>query len=106
MFDPAHPGEVLREIINSIREESGQSFTVEAVAVALGTTRKTLSALLNAKQSVSAEMALRLAAAFPNTTAEFWLQMQIQYDLAPIRRLSITHNIRPLWPNKNMSKAS
>lgn len=98
MFDPAHPGEVLRDIIEGIREESQQAFTIETIAQWMGTTRKTLSALLNTRQSVSPEMALRLERAFPNTTAEFWLGMQEQYDLAQARRTVQLDNIRPLWP--------
>ncbi|MCX6539830.1 MAG: HigA family addiction module antitoxin, partial [Acidobacteria bacterium] len=42
--------------------------------------RKTLSAILNGRAGISPEMAIRLSLAF-NTTAESWLNQQVQYDL-------------------------
>lgn len=61
MFNPAHPGELIRETLEALREENGGKFTVGEVAEGLGTTRKTLSAIINGKQGVTPEMALRLA---------------------------------------------
>ena len=46
----------------------------------LGITRVTLSRLLNGKAGVSADMALRLAAALGGS-AQSWLHMQANYDL-------------------------
>ena len=96
MFNPPHPGELLREIIAGLREESGQAFTYEEVADLIGTTRKTLSAILNSKQSVSSEMALRLSAAFPTASPELWLRLQAQYDLAQARRTFNVSSIKPI----------
>ncbi|SNC77731.1 addiction module antidote protein, HigA family [Hymenobacter gelipurpurascens] len=97
MFNPSHPGELIRENIEGLREETGAKLTLEEVAEGLGTTRKTLSAILNKRQSVTPEMALRLAAAFRNTTAEFWLTVQENYDLAQARqRVSVEH-VRVFW---------
>lgn len=93
MFNPAHPGELIRETIDGIIEETGVKFTVEQVANGLGTTRKTLSAILNGKQSVTPEMAIKLSAAFKNTTAEFWLQVQDNYDLFHARKKIDTKHI-------------
>jgi len=45
MFNPAHPGELIRETIDGIAEEIGKKLTVEEVAKGLETTRKTLSTL-------------------------------------------------------------
>jgi plasmid maintenance system antidote protein VapI len=42
-------------------------------------------------------MALRLAAAFANTTPEFWLRVQENYDLAQARKKINTENIRVFW---------
>jgi len=64
MFNPAHPGELIRETIEAILEETGEKLTIEEVAHGLATTRKTLSAIINGKQSVTPEMALKLSAAF------------------------------------------
>lgn len=68
--------------------------TVEEVAQGLGTTRKALSAIINGKQSVTPEMALKLAAAFSNTIPEFWLQAQDSYDLFLAKKNVDTKNIR------------
>ncbi len=96
MFDPAHPGELLRETLNGLQEETGQKLTVEQVAKGLGTTRKTLSAIINGKQSVTSEMALRLAKAF-NTTPEFWLHAQENYDLSKARKKLNVEEIKIFW---------
>lgn len=96
MFDPAHPGELIRETLQGIQEETGQKLTVLQVASGLGTTRKTLSAILNGKQSVTPEMALRLSKAF-NTTAEFWLHAQENYDLAQARKRVDVKSVKVFW---------
>jgi addiction module HigA family antidote len=72
MHNPPHPGLVLREYLAET--------PVSAAAAHLRTTRVTLSRLLNGKAGISANMALRLAAAF-GTSAELWMNMQSQYDL-------------------------
>ncbi|MFU2088944.1 HigA family addiction module antitoxin [Avibacterium avium] len=73
MFNPAHPGEVLKNIISE--------FKINEVADKLGVTRVTLSRILNAKTSVTPEMAMRLSKLLPNTSPNLWLNMQAQYDL-------------------------
>jgi len=97
LFNPAHPGELIRETLEGLREETGQKLTIAEVAEGLGTTRKTLSAIINGKQSVSPEMAIRLGAAFPNTSAEFWLKVQENYDLAKVKPTVDTSHIRVFW---------
>ena len=97
MFNPAHPGELIRETLEALREESGGKLTVGEVAEGLGTTRKTLSAIINGKQGVTPEMALRLAKAFGNTTPEFWLRVQENYDLAKARQRVDVHSVRAFW---------
>ena len=78
MHNPAHPGEVLREYLPEI-------LGVGEVAARLGVTRQALSALLNGRAGVSAEMALRLEAAL-GTSAEMWVEMQAGYDLWQARQ--------------------
>ena len=75
MFNPPHPGEILKELC---LEPLG--LTVTKAAEALGVSRKTLSAILNGKAGISPEMAIRLSIAF-DTSAESWLNQQAQYDL-------------------------
>ena len=97
LFDPAHPGELIRETLMGLEEETGRNFSVQEIAEGLGTTRKTLSALLNGKQGISPEMAIRLATAFANTTPEFWLTAQENYDLAQARKKVDTSKVRVFW---------
>ncbi len=75
MHNPPHPGEVLRALC---LEPLG--LTVTAAARALGVSRKTLSSIVNGRAGVSPEMAIRLSLAF-DTSAESWLNQQLQYDL-------------------------
>ena len=75
MHHPPHPGEVLKELCLK-----PLNVTVTEAARALGVSRKTLSSILNGRSGVSPEMAVRLSIAF-NTSAESWLNQQLQYDL-------------------------
>ena len=97
MFNPAHPGELIRETIDGITEETGKKLSIEEVAISLGTTRKTLSAIINGKQAVTPEMAIELATGFSNTTPEFWLRVQDNYDLFLARKKVDTKKIKVLW---------
>jgi len=75
MHNPPHPGEVLKHLCLE-----PLNLTVTETARALGVSRKTLSAILNGRSSVTPEMAIRLSLAF-NSSAESWLNQQLQYDL-------------------------
>jgi addiction module HigA family antidote len=99
MYDPAHPGELIRETLDGLREETRKKLTIEEVAKGLGTTRKTLSAIINGKQSVTPDMALRLSKAF-NTSPEFWLHAQENYDLAQARKNVNTQKVKVFWKPK------
>jgi antitoxin HigA-1 len=94
MHDPAHPGEVIRELC---LEPLG--LTVTEAAKALGVTRKALSELLNGRAGISPAMALRLAKAF-NTSAERWMAIQQQYDLWQARKAIKLGKVRQLVENK------
>jgi addiction module HigA family antidote len=75
MHNPPHPGEVLRELCLK-----PLGLTVTQAAAALGVSRKTLSGILNGRAGISPEMAVRLSLAF-STTAESWMNQQVQHDL-------------------------
>jgi addiction module HigA family antidote len=72
MFNPPHPGEVLKDYLGDI--------SVTEAATKLKVNRVTLSRVLSGASGVSADMAYRLAQAF-GTSAELWAGMQMQYDL-------------------------
>ncbi len=75
MHRPLHPGEILRELCLV-----PLNFSVTDAAASLDVIRNTLSAILNGRAGISPQMAIRLSIAF-DTTAESWLQQQLQYDL-------------------------
>jgi addiction module HigA family antidote len=75
MHSPPHPGEILRELCLA-----PLNLTVTDAAASLDISRNTLSAILNGRAGISPEMAVRLSIAF-DTTAESWLQQQMQFDL-------------------------
>ena len=77
IYDPAHPGEVLRDYLGDL--------TIAEAAKRLGVTRAHLSRILNGHASVTASMSLRLAAA-SGTTPDFWAKMQLNYDLWQARK--------------------
>lgn len=76
--DPVHPGQIIR---HDCLEPLGLSIT--AAAEILGVTRVTVSRLVNGRAAVSPEMAVRLSKAF-GSTPEFWLRLQLNYDLAQV----------------------
>ena len=73
MYNPPHPGQILKEFFPD-------GLSVTEAAKRLRVSRQTLSAVLNGRTSVTADMALRLATALGNK-ADFWLRLQMQYDL-------------------------
>jgi antitoxin HigA-1 len=72
MFNPPHPGSVLKEYLGNV--------SVTLAASHLGITRAALSRILNGNAGISADMALRLSDAL-GTSPELWTGMQAQYDL-------------------------
>jgi antitoxin HigA-1 len=89
MKKPNHPGDLIRDCLDELK------ISVTDGAKALGVTRATLSRLLNAKASVSPEMAVRLEKAL-GSSAGFWLRLQLNYDLAQIRARSGKIHVRRL----------
>lgn len=75
MHNPPHPGKVLKRLCLE-----PLNLTVSQSARSLGVSRKTLSGILNGRAGISPEMAGRLSSAF-DTSAESWLNQQLQYDL-------------------------
>jgi addiction module HigA family antidote len=72
---PVHPGRLLRGEL----DERGLSANQFALSLRVPSGRVT--DILNGKRGISADTALRLAAYFGNT-AEFWMRLQSQYEVA------------------------
>jgi addiction module HigA family antidote len=77
IFNPAHPGEVLRNYLGDLG--------IKEAASCLGVTRAHLSRILNGHAGISAAMSLRLSAAL-GTSPKFWVRMQVQHDLWQAQR--------------------
>ncbi len=88
MKNPSHPGAIVRyECIEPL------GLTVTGAAGLLGVTRQTLNNLVNGKAGISAEMAVRLSKAF-GSEPEFWLRLQMNYDLAQVRRREASIHVK------------
>ena len=79
-IEPVHPGEILREVVLP-----ALAMSKTAVSDALKISRQTLYGILNEKQPVTAEMAVRFGKLFGNGP-NFWLNLQRAYDLAIAQR--------------------
>jgi len=88
MKNPPHPGLIVR---HDCLEPLGLNVT--DAAKALGVTRQALNNLVNGKSGVSPEMAVRLAKAF-GSSAQTWLGIQLDYDLAQARRRKTATGVR------------
>lgn len=81
---PTTPGEILRE-----EYLVPLGMTQKQLADHLGCDVKVVNRIVNGRSAVTAEMALKLGAAF-RTTAEFWMNAQLAVDLYHAARKS-TH---------------
>ena len=92
MNNPPHPGEMIGDSL----AEAGVS--IVAAAKGLGVTRQQLHNLIAGRCGVTPEMAVRLEQAL-GSTADTWLRMQANYDLAQIRRRATRIQVKRLVPD-------
>lgn len=74
-----HPGETLREILQT------SGITQRTLALEMGVTQKHLNFVIQGKASVTAQFAVRLERTLGAPTADFWMNLQTQYDLHKAR---------------------
>jgi antitoxin HigA-1 len=80
MKNPPHPGELVRvDCLEPL------DLSITDAAKALNVSRQALNNLVNKKSGISPEMAVRLSKVF-NGSPEFWMRLQLNYDLAQIER--------------------
>jgi len=72
MYNPASPGELLREFM-------GNRSATE-VAAHIGVARATVSRVLNGRTAVTIDLSIRLGEAF-GLSPDFFSKAQLQYDL-------------------------
>ena len=79
MKNPCHPGELIKSDLDEL------GFTIVEAAKALGISRQQLHSVIAGRAGVTPEMAIRLEKAI-GSTADTWLRMQMNYDLAQARK--------------------
>ena len=86
-----HPGRLLK------RELSTRELSANRLALEIGVPSGRITDILNGRRSITADTAVRLGRYFGNS-AQFWLDLQSQYDIAVIERehgVEITRRVRP-----------
>jgi addiction module HigA family antidote len=91
MKNPAHPGSLIKDDIEAL------GLSVAEAAAGLGVTRQQLYKIINGESAVTPEMAIRLEKAFGGS-ADTWLKMQANYDLARVRARSAEIAVERLTP--------
>jgi antitoxin HigA-1 len=91
MKNPPHPGQMIGDSL----EEMGIS--ISEAAKGLGVTRQQLHNLIAGRCAIMPEMAFRLEMAV-GSTADAWLRMQANYDLAQIRARAAQIKVKRLAP--------
>jgi antitoxin HigA-1 len=79
MKNPPHPGRIVKDAIEEL------NLSIVGAAAGLGITRQQLHKIISGRSAVTPEMAVRLEKAL-GSTADTWLRMQMNYDLAQIRQ--------------------
>ena len=79
MKNPPHPGELVGDNLDEL------GISVTAAARGLGITRQQLHNIIAGRNAIMPEMAIRLEKAL-GSTADTWLRMQMNFDLAQIRK--------------------
>ena len=91
MKNPCHPGELIKSDITEL------GLSVSDAAKGLGVTRQQLYRVINGQSAVTPEMAVRLEKAI-GSTADTWLRMQMNYDLAQVRLRASSIKVKRLEP--------
>ena len=88
---PIHPGEILKETLDDL------GMSMNRLALALHVPANRISGIVAGQRAITGETALRLGRYF-NTTPDYWINMQAQYDLETARDqwdASIQSEVRP-----------
>jgi addiction module HigA family antidote len=91
MYNPAHPGEILKELV---LEPLGLS--ISETAARLGVNRNTLSRIINCHGTITPEIALRLEMTFGKPDATHWLRLQNAYDLSQLKKRGNDFDVNPV----------
>jgi addiction module HigA family antidote len=87
----AHPGRLLK------CELEARGLSANRLALHLGVPSGRITDILNGRRGITADTAVRLGRYF-GTRAQFWLDLQSQYEIAVVERdrgAEITQRVRP-----------
>ena len=94
MKNPPHPGKVVfEECIKPL------GLSITEAAEGLGVSRNSLSRLINGKNGISPQMAVRISKAFGGSP-ESWLRQQMNYDLAQVQKEAGNINVARMEPGQ------
>ena len=99
LLDPITPGEILRE---DFMEPMGIS--INKLSRDLSVPPNRISEIINGKRSITADTALRLQRYF-SIDAQFWLNLQSEYDLRIMKRKVWADIERRIIPVQNERSA-
>ena len=88
---PIHPGRVLK------RELQARALSANRLAIELKLPSGRITDILNGRRAITADTAVRLGRYFGNS-AQFWLDLQSQYEIAMVERErgpEIARRVRP-----------
>jgi addiction module HigA family antidote len=91
MTPVSHPGRLLK------RELAARKLSANRLSLDIGVPSGRITDILNARRSITADTAVRLGRYFGNG-AQFWLDLQSQYDIAVVEREhgnEIAKRVRP-----------
>jgi addiction module HigA family antidote len=86
-----HPVRLLK------RELNARSLSANRLALDIGVPSGRITDILNGRRSITADTAVRLGRYFGNS-AQFWLDLQSQYDIAVVERERGIENTRRVRP--------
>jgi addiction module HigA family antidote len=91
MAPAVHPGRLLK------RELTARKLSANRLSLDIGVPSGRITDVLNGRPAISADTAMRLGRYFGNS-AQFWLDLQGQYDIAVVERdkgVEIARRVRP-----------
>ena len=91
MAPAVHPGRLLK------RELTARKLSANRLSLDIGVPSGRITDILNGRRAISADTAVRLGRYFGNS-AQFWLDLQGQHDIAVVERdkgVEIARRVRP-----------
>jgi addiction module HigA family antidote len=100
MYDPPHPGGIIKDALDSI------PMTVTQFAKHIGVSRVTLSRVLNQRAGITPEMSIKISEAFKQgPPGDIWFKVQNDYDFWQASRAK-RKKVKPIKIKAKMAEAA